>query len=158
MDSLLEMVQKNSARAIKGKNDYHREVFKIIDNILMRASEFENVTGVFLAQATDKSSTLFQVMYRETNAPIQYEYRYTHGCDPWLICIDDNYLTIEDIADHYAKLGFLTGIKVFQYHNYLQYRCLISWSDEETTDDKVNIHKYVNGVDIFADDPHPEEY
>ena len=27
----------------------------------------------------------------------------------------------------------------FQYHNYLQYRCLISWSDEETTDDKVNI-------------------
>lgn len=158
MNSLLETVQKNSARAIKNKKDYHREVFKIIDNILVRASEYADVTGVFLAQASNQSSRLFQVMYRETNSPVQYEYKYTHGCDPWLICIDDNYLTIEDIADHYAKLGFLTGIKVFQYHNYLQYRCLISWSDEENTDDKVNIHKYVDGVDIFADDPHPEKY
>ena len=158
MSSLLEMVQKNSTRAIKGKNDYHREIFKIIDEILLRASEYENVTGIFLAQATTKSSRVFQAMYRENNAPVNNEYKFTHGCDPWLVCIDDNYITIEDIADHYAKLGFLTGIKVFQYRDYLQYRVLISWSEDETTDDKVNIHKYVNGVDIFAQDSHPEAY
>ena len=158
MNNILETVQKNSTNAIKNKKDYHSMIFKIIDDILIRASEYEGVTGVFLAQVTGKSSRLFQVMYRETNAPIQYEYKYTHGCDPWLICIDDNYLTIDDIADHYAKLGFLTGIKIFEYQNYLQYRCLISWSDDENTDDKVNIRKYVNGVDIFADDPHPEAY
>ena len=158
MNNLLEMVQNNSAKAEKGRKDYHNEIFKIIDNILLRASEFKDVTGVFLAQAAANNSRVFQVMYRETNSPVNNEYKYTHGCDPWLLSIDDNYITIEDIADHYAKLGFLTGIKIFEYKNYIQYRVLISWSDDENTDDKVNISKYVNGINIFAEDSHPEAY
>ena len=158
MSNLLEMVQNNSAKAEKGRKDYHNEIFKIIDNILLKASEFKDVTGVFLAQATANNSRVFQVMYRETNSPVNNEYKYTHGCDPWLLSIDDNYITIEDIADHYAKLGFLTGIKVFEYKNYIQYRVLISWSDDENTDAKVNISKYVNGINIFAEDSHPEAY
>ena len=158
MSNLLEMVQNNSAKAEKGRKDYHNEIFKIIDNILLRASEFKDVTGVFLAQAAANNSRVFQVMYRETNSPVNNEYKYTHGCDPWLLSIDDNYITIEDIAYHYAKLGFLTGIKIFEYKNYIQYRVLISWSDDENTDDKVNISKYVNGINIFAEDSHPEAY
>ena len=158
MTNLLEMVQNNSVKAEKSRKDYHNEIFKIIDNILLRASEFKDVTGVFLAQAAANNSRVFQVMYRETNSPVNNEYKYTHGCDPWLLSIDDNYITIEDIADHYAKLGFLTGIKIFEYKNYIQYRVLISWSDDENTDDKVNISKYVNGINIFADDSHPEAY
>lgn len=158
MSSVLDMAKQNSASATKGKEEYRVEIYKLIDDIILRASKYTGVTGIFLAQASNKSSRIFQAMYRENNSPINAEYKHTRGCDPWLICIDDNYLTIEDIAYHYARLGFLTGIKVFQYQNYLQYRCLISWSDDENTDDKVNIHKYVDGVDIFADDPHPEAY
>lgn len=158
MTTLLEQAKLNSENATKTKEDYQKEVFDRIDTIILNASQYKNVTGIFLAQATDKSSKIFQAMYRETNSPVNSEYRYTHGSDHWLVCIDDNYLTISDIAQHYAKQGFLTGIKVFQYHNYLQYRCLISWSDEENIDDKVNISKYVNGVDIYAEDSHPEAY
>ena len=158
MDNILKIAQENSLKATKQKEDYQNDVFELIDGIILKASEHSGVTGIFLAQVTNQSSRIFQAMYRETNSPVNNEYKYTHGCDPWLICIDDNYLTIEDIAHHYAKLGFLTGIKVFEYKNYLQYRCLISWSDEENTEDKVNISKYVDGVDIFADDSHPEAY
>jgi hypothetical protein len=157
-DNILELVKHNSLNAIKDRKDYQEETYNRLNKILLRASEYNNVTGVFLAQVSNQSCRIFQVMYRETNAPVHNEYKYTHGCDFFLFCIDDNYLTIDDIADHYAKLGFLTGIKVFQYHNYLQYRLLISWSDEESTDDKVNIHKYINGMDIFAEDSHPEAY
>ena len=158
MSNLLELAQRNSACAVKTKEDYKEEVFKSIDNIILRASEYKDVTGIFLAQMIYNCSKLYQAMYRETNTPIDNEYEYVHGCDNTIVCIDDINITVKDIAEHYAKLGFLTGIKIFEYNYDIQCRILISWSDEESTDNKVNISKYVNGVDIFANDPHPEHY
>lgn len=155
MEDLLKIVQENSKNATKEKEDYSKLVFDIIDNIIIRASHYKNVTGIFLAQISPK---VYQAMYRETNSPLYREYEFTHGADSTLLSIDDNYLSLEEIVDHYARLGFLSGIKVFVYSETIQYRLLISWSDEESTDDKVNIHKYVNGEDIFKDDSHPEAY
>ena len=155
MDDLLKRAQENSANAVKSKEDYMQSVFDVIDGIILRASQYKDVTGIFLAQIR---SRVFQAMYRETNTPLDREYEYTHGCDNVLVSIDDNYISIDEIIDHYARLGFLSGVKVFLVHNAVQYRILISWSEEESTDDKVNIHKYVNGEDIFKDNPHYEDY
>ena len=124
----------------------------------MRASEYKDVTGIFLAQCVANCSRIYLAMYRETNSPLDDEYEYIHGCDNTIIPIDDINVTAKDVAEHYAKLGFLTGIKIFEYGYDIQCRILISWSDEEDTSNKVNISKYVDGVDIFAHDPHPEYY
>lgn len=158
MSSLLEQAQSKSNSATKTKEDYKESVFKTIDDIILKASEYKDVTGIFLAQVTSKCSRLYQAMYRETNSPLEDEYGYVHGCYNSIVCIDDINITATDIAQHYAKLGFLTGIKIFEYGYDIQYRILISWSDEEETDNKVNISKYVDGVDIFANDNHPEFY
>ena len=158
MSNLLELAQKNSACATKTQEEYKAEVFKTIDDIILRASEYKDVTGIFLAQILFTGSKLYQAMYRETNSPLECEYEYIHGCDPTIVCIDDVNITVKDIAEHYAKLGFLTGIKIFEYGFDIQCRILISWSDEEDTSNKVNISKYVDGTDIFAHDPHPEAY
>lgn len=158
MSDLLALAQKNSTCAIKSKEDYQKEVFETIDNIILRASEYKDVTGIFLAQIISNCNRIFLAMYRETNSPLECEYDYVHGCDPTVICIDDINVTAKDIAEHYAKLGFLTGIKIFEYSFNIQCRILISWSDEEDTSNKVNISKYVNGVDIYANDSHPEYY
>lgn len=158
MSDLLELAQKNSACASKTKDNYKAEVFKSIDEIILRASEYKDVTGIFLAQITSDCTRLYQAMYRETNTPVESEYDYVHGADNTIICIDDLNVTPNDIATHYAKLGFLTGIKIFQYLYNIQCRILISWSDEEDISNKVNISKYVNGVDIYANDNHPEKY
>lgn len=157
MSNLLELAQKNSTSAVKTKEDYKKSVFDLIDSIILRASEYKDVTGIFLAQIISGCSRLYQVMYRETNTPLENEYEYVHGCDNTIVCIDDLNVTEKDIAEHYAKLGFLTGIKIFEYGYDIQCRILISWSDEEDTKNKVNISKYVDGVDIFANDPHPED-
>lgn len=157
-NTLLELAQRNSANATKTKDDYKLKIFDSIDNIILRASQYKNVTGIFLAQILFTNSKLYQAMYRETNSPVENEYEYIHGCDSEIICIDDVNVSVEDIAEHYAKLGFLTGIKIFESGYDIQYRILISWSDEEDTSNKVNISKYINGVDIFAHDPHPEKY
>lgn len=155
MNDLLKIAQENSKNAIKTRKDYAETVFESINNIILNASKYKDVTGIFLAQVLPK---VFQVMYRETNSPLDSEYEYTHGSNTTLLSIDDNSLRLEDIVDHYARLGFLAGIKVFVYRNSVQYRIIISWSDEESTDDKVNIHKYVNGEDIFKNDSHYEDY
>lgn len=155
MEDLLYIAQENSRNATKGKEDYSKMIFKAIDEFILRASNYREVTGIFLAQISPK---VYQVMYRETNSPLYQEYNYTHGADPVLLSLDDNCLTLDEIVDHYARLGFLAGIKVFKFNDNIQYRLLISWSDEESTDDKVNIHKYVNGEDIFKNNSHPEEY
>jgi hypothetical protein len=156
MEDVLKRAQENSSKATKGKEDYAQMVFNVIDGAIIRASQYKDVTGIFLAQVV--ASSVFQVMYRETNSPLDREYDFTHGSDIDLISIDDNFLTIDEIIDHYARLGFLAGVKVFVFKDSIQYRILISWSDEEETDNKVNIHKYVDGVDIFANDSHPEAY
>lgn len=158
MSELLELAQRNSACAVKTKENYKEEVFKLIDSIILRASEYEGVTGIFLAQGVPNCSRVYLAMYRETNTPLDNEYEYIHGCDPCVVLIDDINVTAKDVADHYAKQGFLTGIKVFEYGYDIQCRILISWSEEEDTSNKVNISKYVDGVDIFAHDPHPEHY
>ena len=158
MSELFELAQRNSSCATKTKEDYKEEVFNLIDGIILRASQYKDVTGIFLAQIIYNNTRLYQAMYRETNTPLENEYEYVHGCDSTIICIDDVNVTVKDIAEHYAKLGFLTGIKIFEYNYDIQCRILISWSDEENTDNKVNISKYVNGIDIFAHDPHPEHY
>ena len=155
MSDLLKQAQENSANATKSREDYAKSLFEVIDAIILRASQYKDVTGIFLAQVTYR---VYQAMYRETNTPVDREYEYTHGADPFLVSIDDNYISIDEIVDHYARLGFLAGVKVFFIHNGVQCRILISWSDEESTDDKVNIHKYVNGEDIFKNDSHYEDY
>ncbi len=158
MSELFELAQRNSSCATKTKEDNKEEVFNLIDGIILRASQYKDVTGIFLAQIIYNNSRLYQAMYRETNTPLENEYEYVHGCDSTIVCIDDVNITVKDIAEHYAKLGFLTGIKIFEYDYDIQCRILISWSDEENTDNKVNISKYVNGIDIFAHNPHPEHY
>lgn len=158
MSDLLELAQKNSINATLTKEDYKDNVFGLIDNIILEASKYKNVTGIFLAQLIPNSNRMYQAMYRETNTPLESEYDYVHGCWNSVICIDDINITPEVIQKHYAKLGFLTGIKIFEYDYNVQCRILISWSDEERTDNKVNISKYVDGIDIFANDPHHENY
>ena len=78
MDDLLKKAQENSSKATKGKEDYAQTVFNVIDNIILRASEYKDVTGIFLAQI---ASRVFQAMYRETNSPLDREYDFTHGSD-----------------------------------------------------------------------------
>ena len=158
MSELLELAQRNSANATKIKEDYKKTVFNVIDGIILRASEYKDVTGIFLAQGVPNCSRVYLAMYRETNTPLENEYEYIHGCDNTVVLIDDINVTAQTIADHYARQGFLTGIKIFEYGYDIQCRILISWSDEENVANKVNISKYVNGVDIFAHDPHPEQY
>ena len=158
MDNILELAKRNSSNAVKSKEDYKKTVFNVIDDIIIRASKYEDVTGIFLAQAVSNCSRVYLAMYRETNSQLDNEYKYIHGCDNNIIIIDDINITVKDIADHYAKLGFLTGIKIFEYEHGIQCRILISWSDEEDTSNKVNISKYVDGIDIFAHDPQPEYY
>lgn len=155
MDNLLEVAKERSRNAIKSNDDYAETVYEMIDKAILRAAEYKDVTGIFIVQIEPR---VYQVMYRETNSPLDQEYYYTHGADSFLLSIDDNTLPLEKIVDHYARLGFLSGIKVFRMYNSVQYRVLISWSDDEETDNKVNIHKYVDGVDIFANDSHPEAY
>ncbi len=158
MSDLLELVQRKSANATKTKEDYKKSVFELIDNIILRASEYKDVTGIFLAQGVPNCSRVYLAMYRETNTPLDNEYKYIHGCDSTIVLIDDINVTAKDIADHYAKLGFLTGIKIFEYDYNIQCRILISWSEDEDITNKVNISKYVDGVDIYADNSHPEHY
>ena len=158
MDNVLEIAKQNSINAYKDKDEYLDSLYNLIDSIILEASKYKDVTGIFLAQLNGYTTRVFQVLYREENSPVNNEFRYTHGCYSNLLVIDDNYASIRDIADHYAKLGFLSGIKVFEFKSFLQCRLLISWSDTENTDDKVNIHKYVNGIDIFASDSHNEPY
>ena len=158
MKNLLEIAKENSKNSTKSIDDYRDTIYELIDSMIMRASQYTNVTGIFLAQIVDQTPGLFQVYYRETNSDPIIEHKHTHGSDPFILCIDTNCISIEDIAHHYAKLGFLTGVKIFEYTTFIQFRCLISWSDEEDIDNKVNISKYVNGVDIYANDSHPELY
>ena len=63
-------------------------LFDVIDAIILRASQYKDVTGIFLAQVTYR---VYQAMYRETNTPVDREYEHTHGADPFLLSIDDNY-------------------------------------------------------------------
>ena len=43
MSELLELAQRNSACAVKTKENYKEEVFKLIDSIILRASEYEGI-------------------------------------------------------------------------------------------------------------------
>ena len=59
MSDLLALAQKNSTCAIKSKEDYQKEVFETIDNIILRASEYKDVTGIFLAQIISNCNRIF---------------------------------------------------------------------------------------------------
>lgn len=154
MENILQIAKENSKHATYGKEEYAQKVFDKIDSIIEDASKYKGVTGIIIAQILH-SPNAYQVMYREENADINDEYKFTHGYDLSTLQIDSNYLSFDCIIQHYAKLGFLTGIRVFTYMNDIQYRILLSWSDNERVDDKINLSKYVNGVDIYEN--HPKE-
>lgn len=58
-DNILELVKHNSLNSIKDRKDYQEETYNRLNKILLRASEYNNVTGVFLAQASHQSCRIF---------------------------------------------------------------------------------------------------
>ena len=128
MENLFDEIQKITY----GDNDedeYATQVYTCIDTILRNAAKIKGITSIYFSQISE-TGNVFQIFYRKENAPSDSR-KIASGCYNRVFCIDNNLVTIEKIADHYANLGFLTNIKYIAFKQSIITRCLISWGKNE---------------------------